>query len=55
MTGLEKMEKNMTGGAITKNIFPMFVGTYDQCLERLVRTGIPGSLFQRVISRKDMS
>ncbi len=55
MTCLERMGKNMTGGAVANNIFPVFVGTYYQRLEGLVTAGIPGSLFQPGISRKDMS
>lgn len=41
MTCLERMEKDMTGGAIENNIFQVFVGTYNQCLERLVKPGYP--------------
>ena len=55
MPCLERMEKIMTGGTIANNIFPVFVGTYYQRIEGLVTAGIPGSLFQSVISRKDMS
>lgn len=52
---LERMEKNMRGGIIVTNVFKLVVGTHSQRLKGLVTAGIPGSLFQLGINRKDMS